>query len=192
MKNVKLAQTALLVGAALLVITIGFTVALTGFKPKSEPQKDSAIKWMTFEQAIKESQKNKKKVFIDVYTDWCGWCKKMDATTFANPKIAAYVNQYFYAVKFNAEQKEPINFREREFKFIPNGQRGYHELAAELMQGKLSYPTIVYLDKDLNLIQPIPGFQTPEAIEPIINFFGSDKYRSISWEAFLAEFKSNL
>ena len=119
-------------------------------------------------------------------------CRRFRAVRRANPKIAAYVNQYFYAVKFNAEQKESILFREREFKFIPNGQRGYHELAAELMQGKLSYPTIVYLDKELNLIQPIPGFQTPQALEPIITFFGSDSYRTVKWEEFSAQFKSNL
>jgi thioredoxin-related protein len=150
------------------------------------------IKWVSFEKAVELAQKEPRPIIMDVFTDWCGWCKKMDATTFANPKIAAYVNQYFYAVKFNAEQKEAIKFRDREYKFIPNGQRGYHELAAELMQGKLSYPTIVYLDKDINLIQPIPGFQTPEALEPIINFFGSDKYRSMSWEDFSSQFKSNL
>ena len=60
------------------------------------------VNWLTFEQASALAKTKPKKMLIDVYTDWCGWCKKMDATTFANPKIAAYVNQYFYAVKFNS------------------------------------------------------------------------------------------
>ena len=64
---------------------------------------NTKIKWYTFEQAIKLCEKAPKKLMVDVYTDWCGWCKKMDAETFSNAEIAKYVNEHFYAVKFNAE-----------------------------------------------------------------------------------------
>jgi len=180
MKNVKLAQTALLVGAALLVITIGFTVALTGFKPKSEPQKDSAIKWMTFEQAIKESQKNKKKVFIDVYTDWCGWCKKMDASTFSNEKLAVYVNKNFYAVKLDAESMKTFEFRGKTL--------SERELAGQVFN-VTAYPTTVYLDENFDILSPIPGYLDVPTFDKILKFYGENNYLKQSWKEFEASYK---
>ena len=66
------------------------------------------INWMSFEEAIKLNETKPKKIFIDVFTDWCGWCTKMDQTTFVDKDVVAYMNENFYAVKFNAEQTEPI------------------------------------------------------------------------------------
>ena len=68
----------------------------------------SLVKWMTFKEAFEANKKTPKPFLIDVYTDWCGWCKRMMATTYSNPAIAAYVNQNFYPVKFNAETKDSI------------------------------------------------------------------------------------
>ena len=50
------------------------------------------IKWTSFEDAIKKYQQQPKEIFIDVYTDWCGWCKKMDKTTYKNDVIVKYIN----------------------------------------------------------------------------------------------------
>ncbi|MFT6716831.1 MAG: thiol:disulfide interchange protein, partial [Saprospiraceae bacterium] len=63
---------------------------------------NSAIKWLTMEQAYKASRTLDKPIFIDVYTSWCGWCKRMDQTTFRDPVVANYINTNFYPVKFNA------------------------------------------------------------------------------------------
>ncbi|NJK95139.1 MAG: DUF255 domain-containing protein [Bacteroidales bacterium] len=68
------------------------------------------VKWYTIEQVVELQKKEPKKILIDVYTDWCGWCKKMDAETFDHPIIAEYINKYYYPVKFNAESKEPVDF----------------------------------------------------------------------------------
>ena len=133
-------------------------------------------------------QKNEpRKVFVDVYTDWCGWCKKMDATTFKDPKIAKQLNANFYAVKLDGEGIENIVFKDKEYKFVPQGRKGYHELAATLMNGKMSYPTTVYLDENLNLIQPLPGYLTVDKLEPILIFLGEDHYKNKSWEDFIAQ-----
>jgi len=80
---------------------------------------------------------------IDVFTDWCGWCKKMDAETFSNPEIAKYVNELNYAVKFNAEQKADITFQGKTFKYVDQGNgKGYHELAAALLS--TSFPSLLF------------------------------------------------
>lgn len=142
------------------------------------------VMWNNWEQAIEKSQNKKKKIIVDIYTDWCGWCKKMDKSTYTNNQIAKYINENYYAVRFNAESKNPINFKGHEFKLVKNGNREYHELAAYLLQGKLSYPCTVILDEDFNLIQAIPGFQNCEVFEKIISYFGTDSHKHIPWNKF--------
>ena len=68
----------------------------------------------------------------------------MDKATFQNAEVAAYMNANYYNVKFDAEQKESVTILDNTFKFIPQGNRGYHELAAALLNGKMSYPTVFY------------------------------------------------
>ena len=100
-------------------------------------QENNSIHWLSFEQAVElqAQESNSKKIFIDVYTDWCGWCKKMDKNTFQNPEVAAYMKEHFYMVKLDGEGKEPIVFKAQTFSFVPSGRNGYHELAANLLQG---------------------------------------------------------
>lgn len=139
------------------------------------------VNWLTFEEAVEKSKTEKKKIFIDVYTDWCGWCKVMDRETFGNEKIAKYLNENFYPVKLNAEQKEDITVNGQTFKWVASGTRGYHQLAAALLQGKLSYPTVVFLDENFNMLQPLPGYQKPEQFDPIIKFIGGGHYKTTKW-----------
>jgi thioredoxin-related protein len=145
------------------------------------------IRWYTIEEVQQLNADQPKKIFVDVYTDWCGWCKKMDATTFQDPRIIRHLNTNFYAVKLDGEGKDNIVFNNRTYKFVPQGQRGYHELAAAFLNGKLSYPTTVYLDENLNLIQPIPGYMTVKDLEPILIFLGENRYKDQTWQEFLAQ-----
>ena len=141
---------------------------------------------MTWEEAVHKAstEAQPKKMFIDVYTDWCGWCKKMDKDTFQNSEVAAYMSANFYMVKLDAEQKEPIDFRGKTYNFVASGRRGYHELAAALLQGRLSYPTVVFLDEEIKMLSPVPGYQKPDAFLKIARYFGENIYRDTSWEAY--------
>lgn len=150
------------------------------------------INWLTFEQAVELARKNPRKILIDVYTDWCGWCKKMDAETFSHPVIVRYINANFYAVKFNAEQRENVVFQNHTFKFISNGTRGYHELAAALLNNQLSYPSMAYLDENLQLLGSVPGFRQARDLEPLLKYIREDLYKTMTYETFLQTFEGQI
>lgn len=150
------------------------------------------VKWLTFEEAIALHEQNPKKLLIDLYTDWCGWCKVMDRNTYSQEDIASYINENFYPVKFNAEQKESVEFRGHTFNFVAQGRRGVHELAAALTRNKLSYPTTVFMDEELRIIQPIAGYLKPDQMEPILLFIGGDHFKTIPFEDFKKNHKSSL
>ena len=144
----------------------------------------SNVKWLSFEEALEKSKSEKRPIFIDVYTDWCGWCKKMDAATFSNPEVAKVLNSEFYAVKLNAEQKGNIQFNGKTFKWVDSGRNGYHELAAALLNGKMSYPTVVFLDENFNMIQPLAGYLDAPTFHPIVKYIGGSHYKKTKWEEY--------
>lgn len=153
-------------------------------------ESESPVNWLTFEEAIEKSKTEKRKIFIDVYTDWCGWCKVMDKNTFSEEKIAKILNEQFYPVKFNAEQKEDVEFSGTTFKFVPSGNKGYHQLAAALLNNQLAYPTVVFLDEEFRMIQPLQGYQKAPEFHKIIQFIGGDHYKKTKWDEWQTIYKS--
>lgn len=152
------------------------------------------IQWMSFENAVERCTNEPKMVFIDVYTDWCGWCKRMDASTFANPVIAQYMNEHFYCVKFDAERQDTLNFNGHQFVGVmrPDGRKGSHQLAQALLKGKMSYPSYVIMNEEMKIIQVIGGYQEAKQFEPMIHYFGDEAYKTMSGDDFLKDFKSEL
>lgn len=159
--------------------------AVVEVKKPIKKEYPKTIQWVKMDEAIKQIEAgSKKKVFVDVYTNWCGWCKKMDQATFQQAKIAQYMNEHFISVKFNAEQREDVVFKDKTYKYVASGRRGYHELAAAIMNGKMSYPTVVFLDEKMNMIQPVPGFQAPDKFQVIATYFGGDHFKKTAWDVY--------
>jgi thioredoxin-related protein len=177
-----------------LIFTVAvILVGLTSMKsPDSVKPENSVVKWLSFEEAIEKSKKEKRKFFIDVYTDWCGWCKVMDKSTFSDPAVAQMLNEKFYPVKFNAEQREPVTFNGTTFKYVESGRSGYHELAAALLNNQLSYPTVVFVDENFTSVSPLAGYRKAEEFHKYVMFFAEEHYKKgqNSWKEFEKGYKS--
>lgn len=144
---------------------------------------DVAIKWYTWDEAIAANAKKPKKIFIDLYTEWCGYCKKMDANTFKDPAVVKYMNEHFYAVKFDAEQKGDITYNDHTFKYHGNvGRNGIHELAYSLLDGRMSYPSFVYMDEKIERISISPGYKEPAMLLNELRFTAEDHYKTKTWQ----------
>jgi len=155
-------------------------------------QSNAEIQWLTLSQAMDSVKVKPKKVLVDFYTDWCGWCKQMDAKTFKDLQVAKYVNEKYYAVKFNAEKEGPIIIGDSVYtiQLSSTSKRTAHPIAQQMMNGKMSYPTIVYLDENLSILSSVPGYMSPVDIEPVLLFFGDNHYQKQSWEDYQVDFKN--
>jgi thioredoxin-related protein len=174
-------------------VVLAVMVLLTSMKVddnRAVISEDMAVNWMTFEQAVEKSKTEKRKIFVDVYTDWCGWCKVMDKKTFNDPKVARILNENFYPVKFNAEQTEDVVFNGNTFKFVGSGSRGTHQLAAALLNNQLSYPTVVFLDEEFRIIHPLQGFREAPEFHMIAQFIGEGHYKTQKWADWQVSYKS--
>ena len=154
--------------------------------------KAQEITWVSIEEAIALNKKTPKYILIDVFTDWCGWCKKLDKITYKNEEIIKLINANFYAVKLNGEGKEDLIFKNYTFKYKEEGRIKYHEFAAMIMDGKLSYPTTVIMDEKEKLLDRIPGYLEPKMMEKVLTFFSSEEYKTKNWIDFEKDFKSKI
>ncbi len=167
------------------IILLAITSILFTYNAEAQTPANK-INWMSFEEAVKLNASAPKKIFIDVYTDWCGWCTKMDQTTFIDTAIVNYMNEHFYAVKFNAEQTTAIEFMG--YTFVnpnPNGPRkGTHQLAQALLQGKMSYPSYVFMNDKNQIMTIVPGYVQANEFLPILQYFGSNAFLTTTWEEY--------
>lgn len=185
-------------GFILSVIALTFSTAMVLKEKPPVVQAEAAeqIKWYTFEQAVELMKKEKKKIFIDVYTDWCGWCKVMDQKTFTDPTIAKLLNENFYPVKFDAEQRQDVSFNGTTFKFVENGRSGYHQLAASLLNNQLSYPNFVFLTEEFRIVPVVagytslPGYQKPEQFHLYLSYVSEGHYSTMKIDEYSKVYKS--
>ena len=184
-------------GLVAAVLAAGAPVTTAHAQEQTQPVAEetaagkTVVKWLTWEEAVEKSKTEKKKIFVDVFTDWCGWCKVMDRNTFPDTEVAKLLNEDFYAVKFNAEQTADVVFNNITFKYVAmQGGRGVHQLAAALLNNQLSYPNFVFLDEEFKIIpvfpgyQSLPGYRKPEEFHIFLAYVSEEIYKKMRIDDF--------
>ena len=158
-----------------LVMTLGLAMSFTSIAQH--------INWVSFEEALALQKKNPKKIMMDVYANWCGPCKMLDKNTFQNPDVAKYVNDNYYAVKFNAEGDEKINYKGNTYDNkgykaeMASRRNSVHNLTHALQVS--AYPTIMFFDESGDVIFPLRGYQQPQQLELYLKMFLNDKHKEM-------------
>jgi thioredoxin-related protein len=162
----------------LAIIIVLSTLSMAYAQGENAPLKQYSIN-----EIRQLSAQKPKKLVIDVYTDWCSWCKKMDKSTYQNEGIIQQINEDFYFVKLNAETRDSIFFDNKTFTY--KNQYKANELALALLNGQMSYPSTVFLDEKFALLTVVPGYLTPKDLSPILKYFGKDFHLKMKWDEFI-------
>jgi thioredoxin-related protein len=141
----------------------------------------------------------------------------LTANTFGNEKIAKYLNENFYCVKFDAETRDSVKFSmpiqdtikdskgrikkivSKPYEYIytnmnpPGTSRGAHNFAISVLQGyQVAYPSIVFISKEIKRANVVQGYLPPAQFEPLMKYYGTDSWKSMTMEEFQKDFKSEF
>lgn len=163
--------------ALVLLLPAGVFADEKGAAPKS-----TQLTWMKFEDGLAKAKKIDKKILVDVYTDWCGWCKRMDKETFNHTSVASYLDTQYVLVKLNAESGSKLKYKEEE----------YTEQSISRAFGVSGYPTMVFLDSKGEIITVYPGYVKADDFLPMIKFIGEEIYTNMKWDAYIDEYRNSL
>jgi len=146
------------------------------------------INWISIQQLDELYSKNPKPILLDVYTDWCGWCKEMDRTTYKNGKVVKYINEHYYAVRLNAESSDSLFFNNKKYGY--NARYKSNELAEYFLFGRMEFPTTVFLPTIDARPAPLAGYLKPKELEAPLKYFGEGAHKTQTFIEFNQSLKT--
>ena len=135
------------------------------------------LSWKKFDAGIAEAKKSGKMILIDVYTDWCKWCKTMDTVTYKDKKVSEYLSKNFVLIKLNAEANERI--------FYAGKKMSPGEFAQSMRID--GYPATLFMKKNGEPITILPGFSEPKMFIHVLGFISGSHFEKKSFDQYLAE-----
>jgi thioredoxin-related protein len=149
---------------------------------------DGLVKWLDFKEAQELNKRQPKPFLVDIYTDWCGWCKHMIRTTYSDPGLASYINNYFYPVKFNAETKDTIFYNGEKYYNESSAPKSPHQLAKKFLGNSLSYPSTIFVNNNFQFNLLTQGYLDVKKIEPLLIYTVENIFRTTAYEDFNEKF----
>jgi len=161
----------------LVVIAAFVLTSATLMLPDEPKSKKGEVTWLTFENGLAAAKKDKKLMVVDFYTDWCGWCKKMDKDTYGDSSVIEFARKKLVLVKVNAESNEKTRFREQDYT--------YRQLAQAF--GVSGYPATAFIDSTGEVLTLVEGYLTAGKFLPILEFLEGGHHKTTKFEDYLAK-----
>ena len=155
-----------------ITATVAAFVLLVVFAGTVTSGDKSRLQWFSFEKGVAEAKRTDKKMIVDVYTDWCSWCKRMDADTYSDAGVASYLQEKYVLVRLNAEAKTKQNYNGKQYT--------EQELAGEF--GVSGYPTTLFFKPDGTGITAVPGYADAAQFKTILSYIAEDHYLNTKFE----------
>jgi thioredoxin-related protein len=148
----------------------------------------AAVKFTDIKDLEKVNKKKPRKVLVNITSGFCNSCKVMNKTTFKDTSIASVINKNFYLVNLDAELADTIKFKNEKYFKTPVNNYPLHTLALKLTGNRFTLPALCILDEELNTIEVLNYYQSPEQIKPVLLYFSSNSYKTKPWKDFISEY----
>jgi len=154
-----------LLGQALMIVSLAAST------------QGAPLEWLPFDEAFEQALSQEKPLLVDFYTDWCHWCKVMDAKTFGDPEVAKALAQNFVLCRIQAEDsKASLRYRDATYSNVQFTQA----------MGVRGFPSIAFFDKEGNAITVVPGYVEAPTFMYMLSYVRDGCYaRQMSFQEFM-------
>ena len=185
--------------ATMMMVLWAMAAAISGEIETDKSPVPPEVNWKGFDVALEEARTTNKHIMVDVYTDWCGWCKRLDRETYADFSVREVLAESFVSSKLKGDSKKRIRVSPQTTSV--GGRTLLQFMNAEtptmtekeLTQRQLrvtGFPTILFLSADGKLITKLPGFKAANEFKNILNFVKDDLYEVMSYQDYLESLRA--